>query len=348
MTALAYPSNLPCPLSTSLQRSERRLLSTLAGARQSRVASRDKISTRQITFLLQSPQQCSDWLLWGNDTLSNWAAWFSATWPTPEGGTTVQRFIGVPSYPQFQPSFNGWQVQATLQVRGRGVLPDAPVTPFFLLNHFQNMRAGNVASAIGPDLVLDSGAVLSSAESKFGGNSGRSTTSPDKFVASGFTPWDISDSVIGSWRAEGFFFETDPGGTTTWLSFTGTGSHIDFGPTSNTNFDMAYFVGGTGHATSGAVGDGTGKPAINVWHHAGIQYDAVGGNITCFLNGKRFNVLTLVPGNFEGSSVNSIALMSSPPADSFISEISFQRIAAADIYGTTYAVPTAPFAPLTP
>lgn len=347
---LVYPDGFPCPLSTSLQRSERRLLSTLAGARQSRVASHDKISTRQITFLLESPAQCVAWLTWGLVTLQNWAAWFSASWPTPEGGTTVQRFIGAPSYPQFQPNFNGWQVQATLQVRGRGVDPVQASNVFRFLNHFQSLRTGNVASAIGPDLALVGAAALSNSQSKFGGNSGEATGPGDEFSAISFLPAIPMGTIdIGSWRIEGFFYQTVDE-TSAWFSMHGGNSfEAQLGPTTNLSFALAFAVAGGAHGQAGNLGSGAGKPALNVWHHAGMQYDAVNGDLSCFLDGVTFApTLTGLTGLSDGCDINEIEVLTGVEGSAFASELALRAVTVAELYGTSYTVPTAPFAPLTP
>lgn len=122
---LVYPSTLPCPTATSVQRLERRALSSndLRGPRESRAISVDKVSAQPLEFLFRSQAQLQAWVDWYVTTLHNGSAWFAASWPQPEGGVGVRRFLGAPSYPEYIPPKKMWRVVITCQIRGRGMLP---------------------------------------------------------------------------------------------------------------------------------------------------------------------------------------------------------------------------------
>lgn len=348
MTApIIYPDGFPCPLTSSLQRTEGRLLSQLAGPRQSRVASRDKVRTRQVTFMLESPAQCIAWLSWGLSTLQNWAAWFSVSWPLPEGGAANHRFLGVPSYPQFVAGLNGWQVQATLQIAGRAMAPTQALNAFRFLNHFQTLRVANVASAIGPDLVLGGSAALTSTQSKFGGKSGEVLGFGDGFSAAVSPIIDMSAAAMGSWRIEGFFYDTADGGPT-WFNFAGVHFQASIGKTTNPSFAIDYQIGGVTSSQGGSVGTGSDKPALNAWHHAGCQWDSTSGDFSVFCDGVTFAPVAFATALFDGSSINTVEAMQGSTVPAYISELALSAITVAELYGSTYTVPTAPFAPLTP
>lgn len=130
MAAIVYPATLPCPQTASLQRPERRALPSLPGLLNSRPLWRDKAGTTQpVTFVLITAAMVQEWLNWGNVSLYEWAAWFAADWPQPEGGVGVRRFVGVPSYPEWLPSIQGWRVQAMVELRGRTEMPADPALP---------------------------------------------------------------------------------------------------------------------------------------------------------------------------------------------------------------------------
>lgn len=122
-TEIAYPAGLPCPMSAPLQRAERRGLSSIAGPRQSRVEWTDRLSTQSLDFIFKTGTQLQTWLDWYHLTLHDGAGWFAASWPQPEGGVGVRRFVGAPSYPEYLSEKLGWRVSAQVQIRGRGVLP---------------------------------------------------------------------------------------------------------------------------------------------------------------------------------------------------------------------------------
>lgn len=124
MAAIVYPEALPCPQTASLQRPERRALSSLPGLPKSRPLWRDKAGTTQpLTFVLTSVEMVQEWIDWGNNDLGDWGNWFAADWPQPEGGVGVRRFVGVPSYPEFFPTLQAWRVTAQVEIRGRSELP---------------------------------------------------------------------------------------------------------------------------------------------------------------------------------------------------------------------------------
>lgn len=116
-----YPDALPGPISAPIQSAERRMLSSLPGARQSRALSRDRLAGQELQFWF-SHEQCAVFTDWLENTLVDAGAWFAASWPIPQGGVGVRKFIGAPSYPRFYPGF-GWLVSAVCEVRGRGDLP---------------------------------------------------------------------------------------------------------------------------------------------------------------------------------------------------------------------------------
>lgn len=121
LAAIAYPASLPAPQTASYTPAERRALSEIAGKRNARPLSADRLAQQQLTWVLNDAQ-VAVWLAWGLTDLFEWGAWFAAAWSQPAGGIGVRRFVGSPSYPEFLPGF-GWRVQATVQLRGRGELP---------------------------------------------------------------------------------------------------------------------------------------------------------------------------------------------------------------------------------
>lgn len=144
---LVYPSTLPCPTATSVQRLERRALSSndLRGPRESRAISVDKVSAQPLEFLFRSQAQLQAWVDWYVTTLHNGSAWFAASWPQPEGGVGVRRFLGAPSYPEYIPPKKMWRVVITCQIRGRGMLPQDEADPYWsqVILHLNGDDLGN-------------------------------------------------------------------------------------------------------------------------------------------------------------------------------------------------------------
>lgn len=99
------------------------MLSSINGPRKSRVGQTDRLSTQSLQFVLWSEAQVQAWVNWYRDDLDNGGAWFLATWPQPEGGSGVRRFVGAPGFPEYLGPGRGWRVSADVQIRGRGLAP---------------------------------------------------------------------------------------------------------------------------------------------------------------------------------------------------------------------------------
>ena len=123
MTALAYPSSLPGPTAAAVSADERRQIAELDGVRITRGIQNDRSSLYSATFIFKSSAECAAFRSWWKDTLIYGGAWFTSTWPWPEGLVSrVRRFVTVPRW-DWLPSV-GWRVTAVLETRStRGVDP---------------------------------------------------------------------------------------------------------------------------------------------------------------------------------------------------------------------------------
>jgi hypothetical protein len=118
---IVYPASLPGPTAAPFQPAERRLLSSLPGPRQSRPIQRDRKASQQLDFIFKHAE-VAIFEAWLDGPLVRAGAWFAASWPQPQGGVGVRRFVGEPSFPVYYPGV-GWHVSAQVEVRGRGELP---------------------------------------------------------------------------------------------------------------------------------------------------------------------------------------------------------------------------------
>ena len=90
-----------------------------------RPAQRDRLATQQLTFELVDWADCMAFRQWYEVDLQRGGAWFSATWPLPQGWVSaVRRFVGQPRWDYIVAI--GWRVTAECQLRGRGLAPVAP------------------------------------------------------------------------------------------------------------------------------------------------------------------------------------------------------------------------------
>jgi hypothetical protein len=159
-----FPSILKAPQSAMLTPAERRALSEIEGKRSARALSVDRLVQQDVVFTLLNGEELNTWLHWGRIELIDWSCWFVANWSQPQGGAGVRRFVGAPSYPKYFANV-GWLVNATVQVRGRGELPNvdvvaapAPTPPDSSVPMITELFAGDAGSVTGhaPSLPSDS------------------------------------------------------------------------------------------------------------------------------------------------------------------------------------------------
>lgn len=125
MAAITYPATLPGPSIAPVTGAERRLIPPRDGVRQSRPAQLDRLAVQRVTFEFVDFADCQVFRQWFEGDLVEGGAWFSATWPLPQGWVSgVRRFLAPPRW-DFIPAI-GWRVSAECQLRGRGLAPVAP------------------------------------------------------------------------------------------------------------------------------------------------------------------------------------------------------------------------------
>jgi hypothetical protein len=118
--AIKYPAHLPCPQTTTVVSKERRASSEGEPYRY-RPLQRNCVQLEQLTFMFPTFQDAKDFMTWYHEELFDGGAWFSATWPLPQGLTSaVRRFVGVPRFPTFMPLV-GWKLHTAAEVRGNGL-----------------------------------------------------------------------------------------------------------------------------------------------------------------------------------------------------------------------------------
>lgn len=124
MVAVTYPSTLPGPSLSAVTPADRALRSDVTGGPlQLRGIQRDYLGTQRAEWELTAAD-AAVFDAWWATTLRQGGAWFAATWPGPQGWVQlVRRFTGVPQWSHQAGGF--WRVSAQLQVRGRGMPPDA-------------------------------------------------------------------------------------------------------------------------------------------------------------------------------------------------------------------------------
>ena len=125
-----YPESLPAPMGGKITPAERRLISSVAGRPNYRSAQRDYLGTREVSFIY-TPAQAEIFRDWWAKWLSRGAGWFVADWPLlPQRIGNVFRFTKPPTWALEGGTINGqgyWRVSATVEIRGRGMLPELPV-----------------------------------------------------------------------------------------------------------------------------------------------------------------------------------------------------------------------------
>lgn len=124
MASVIYPTALPNPGGSSETSAERRRISDLPGGRKQFAGLQtDYLATQTLTWFL-SDAESFIFHDWWKVTLIYGGAWFSATWPSPTGWVdVVRRFMKDPTWTN---QGNGyWSVTAEMQVRGRGLVPQA-------------------------------------------------------------------------------------------------------------------------------------------------------------------------------------------------------------------------------
>ena len=126
MSAIVYPVGLPGPQQSAVFPGERRLLSDVTGGpQQARGVQRDYLATQRLEWFF-SVAEALAFDQWWKGTLAQGGAWFASTWPAPQGWVSlIRRFIGAPTWTHVPGGF--WRVSAQVQMRGRGLPPQAYV-----------------------------------------------------------------------------------------------------------------------------------------------------------------------------------------------------------------------------
>ena len=126
-TLIEYPETLPAPLSGKISPTERRAISEVPGRPNYRVLQRDYHGTKDISFIY-TPDEAAKFRFWWAKWLARGAGWFVADWPLlPQRKDNVFRFTKPPQWTLEGGGINGqgyWRVSATVEIRGRGMLPD--------------------------------------------------------------------------------------------------------------------------------------------------------------------------------------------------------------------------------
>lgn len=97
--------------------------SDIPGPKQFRGLQRDYLATEKITWPPFTQSQSETFKAWWRDTLLRGGAWFTASWPSPQGGTLHRRFLAPPQWQYIHAGTDKrmWRVSAECEVRGRGV-----------------------------------------------------------------------------------------------------------------------------------------------------------------------------------------------------------------------------------
>ena len=129
MASQTYPIKLPHPQVAQLKSDERLLRADNSADFTTRPVQRDRLAVQQVMFTFTF-SEAAVFRIWWKDDLTYGAAWFSSGWPHPSGvQDAVRRFVGMPRWSLL--ANYGWQVSATLEVRGQGMLPQSADVPFF-------------------------------------------------------------------------------------------------------------------------------------------------------------------------------------------------------------------------
>ena len=127
---IEYPAKLPAPLSGRISPTERRFISEVPGRPNYRTRQRDYHGTKDIDFIF-TPDEAETFRYWWAKWLARGAVWFVADWPLlPQRMRNVYRFTKPPTWALEGGAINGqgyWRVSATVEIRGRGMLPELPV-----------------------------------------------------------------------------------------------------------------------------------------------------------------------------------------------------------------------------
>ncbi len=122
---MIYPSVLPCPASLTFVPRERRLLPTVDPlVNNARQVQLDDVSQVRATFVL-TEDKAQVWSDWYETDLQEGGAWFTASWPLPQGrGPANWRMVGGPSWALLNGA-GQWQVSVQFEVQQRADLPSA-------------------------------------------------------------------------------------------------------------------------------------------------------------------------------------------------------------------------------
>lgn len=125
-----YPETLPAPMVGVVNLTERRNISAIGKIRNTRNVQRDRHGTRTVAFTF-TPSQAAIFREWWVEWEQRGGGWFAANWPLPwQRGSNVFRFMDPPSWQLIGGGINGegyWSVRATVEIRGRGMLPTVEV-----------------------------------------------------------------------------------------------------------------------------------------------------------------------------------------------------------------------------
>ena len=118
-----YPATLPNPSVSNVTPAHRVDSSDVSGGpEQVRSRQRDYLALQDIEWPPLPADQAITLDAWWNDTLTRGGAWFTSTWPAPQGWVGLtRRFEGVLRWSYIPGGF--WRVTARCQVRGRGTPP---------------------------------------------------------------------------------------------------------------------------------------------------------------------------------------------------------------------------------
>lgn len=127
MSALAYPAELPCPVSLPQQQAERRALTDGNGPRMSRALWRDRlVPAAPVVFRFRTQAQVDVFIAWLESDQIQGGAWFAIDWRLTNGCVGVARFVALPSFPQYLAP-NVWECSGTVEIRGRSLPPQSHV-----------------------------------------------------------------------------------------------------------------------------------------------------------------------------------------------------------------------------
>jgi len=125
-----YPETLPAPMVGVVTPTERRKISTIGTIKNTRNVQRDRHGTRTVAFVF-TPPQAAVFREWWVEWEQLGGGWFAANWPLPwQRGSNVFRFIDPPAWQLVGGGLDGqgyWSVRATVEIRGRGMLPTVEV-----------------------------------------------------------------------------------------------------------------------------------------------------------------------------------------------------------------------------